>query len=170
MRDSNGPLEKDRLKDYEFRIVVSGTRGFDDEKVFDENVRKYLKDLGIAGDENKHRVCFIAGEVRAGAGIMIEAWCAEHGYAFIKFKPAWNDIDVEGAVVRDNGRGKQYNALAGYWCNEEMAEVANYLITFYDGVSSDTQDLMTRMTDKHNPCRVILVHVEKDKDNHGWKS
>jgi hypothetical protein len=169
MRDSNGSPDKDQLKNYEYRIVVSGSRGFDDEKVFDENLRKYLRDLGLAGNENKSRVCFISGDAKTGPDSMIQNWCEQNGYTYIRFATKWDEIDMEGAVVKERN-GRKYNVLAGFWCNEEMSEVANYLITFYDGVSSGTQDMITRMTDKHNPCRVILVQVEKDEvKHHGGK-
>lgn len=171
MRDPSGDLQKDRLKDFEYRIFVNSSRGFSDGKVFDENLRQYLTDLGVAGDDFKSKVCFVACDSYGGIWATLDAWCKKNGYEAIPFTPAWGDIDAEGSVIREKN-GRQYNILAGHWCNEEMAEVANYLITFYDGVSTDTRDIITRMTDNYNPCRVILVHIEKDeKDrNHGRKS
>lgn len=167
MRDSNGSAQKEQLKNFEYRIIVDGTSQFNDEKLFDENIRLYLKDLSLDKDTDKAKVCFLVGDATTGPDRMITRWCETHGYHYIQFVPDWGDVDVEGAVVRYRN-GVPYNAVARYWRSEEMAEVANYLITFYDGVSGGTQDLINRMTDRNHPCRVILVHIEKDEEtDHG---
>lgn len=171
MRVETQPDPKDRLKDFEYRIAVSGTRGFDDEKIFDEKLRKYVKDLGIGAEEDKPKIVFICGDAKSGSDAMLPGWCKKNGYECMPFETKWSEVDVEGAVVRTNNSGRSYNILAAYWCNEEMAEVANYLITFYDGVSTGTQDMITRMTERGNPSRVVLVHIDKDEvSNYGRES
>jgi hypothetical protein len=171
MRDQNGPLEKDCLKDFEWRIIVAGSRGFEDVVLFDEHIWSLLKDLSLDKEEDKKKVVFITGAAKSGADDLIIRWCKKNGYSWVEFHPRWDEIDVEGAVVRTRGDGKQYNLLAGFWRNEEMSEVGNYLITFYDGVSSGTRDMINRMQELEIPCRVVLVHIEKDEkeNNHGWK-
>jgi hypothetical protein len=88
----------------------------------------------------------------------------EQGYHWSEFIPDWDDIDVEGARVKTNRQGKQYNALAGIWCNDEMAQVSTHGISFYDGVSSDTQDMMENVAGRGSPCASYLVTIDRDED------
>lgn len=150
------PIPHDQLKNYLYRIIVAGTRGYEDYVFFSEYIFKYLSEMGY----KKEDVVFVSGAARTGADAMIIRWCKEHGYAWTEFHPDWDDVDVTPVKVKYRN-GKPYNALAGFIRNEEMAEIATNLLTFYDGVSSGTSDMIDRMTERFNLVRVVLIAVKK---------
>jgi hypothetical protein len=164
------PIEKERLSEFDYRIVVFGSRVFTDRVLFNQCMELYLRTQGFDQPEIQSRICFIFSEGRSGVSKLIADWCLEHGYHWCEFIPAWDDIDVEGARVRTNRQGKTYNALAGFWCNEEMAEVCTHGISFYDGVSSDTQDMMEYVAGHGSPCANYLVTIDQDEDQDAKES
>lgn len=167
MLDRSGSVAKDELKDFEEVIVVFGSRGFNDNKVFDHAIGKYLKDFDLDQETQKGKVVFVAGKTVNSVDALIVKWCQTNGYCWSVFEPNWDDIEVENAVVRYRN-GRAYNALAGFWCNIEMAEISTRGISFYDGVSSNTQDMITQLTERNIPCRVILVETDsKEVTNNG---
>lgn len=62
-------------------------------------------------------------------------------------KPAdWDNIKAKGAVIRyRKSDGKPYNAVAGHWRNEEMAQIANGALIVWDGKSTGSLDMLHRM-------------------------
>lgn len=52
-----------------------------------------------------------------------EKWGKDNGKKVTVFKAKWKEIEVEGAKVVEGKYGK-YNALAGFWRNQDMAEYA----------------------------------------------
>jgi hypothetical protein len=57
------------------------------------------------------------------------------------FAPKWDDIEAKGAVIKHR-RGRPYNALAGFWRNQEMAEYAEQAVIFPGG--RGTNDMFNR--------------------------
>lgn len=155
-----GRLSHDELKEFDYRIIVAGSRGWSDWSIFEPAIFKYLKDHDI----EKGQVCFVSGAARSGGDRLIIEWCEKHGYPWVEFHPRWDDIDAEGAVIRYKN-GRPYNVLAGFWRNAEMAEVANRLISFYDGVSTGTQDMIDAMLELNHPCRTIMIHIDKEEES-----
>lgn len=151
-------ITPDQLRSYKHRICVAGSRGFNDAVFFDKAITAHLKEL----DCKKEEVIFISGAAKTGADDLIIKWAKLNGYACAEYHPKWDVVDIEGAVVRTNRQGKQYNVLAGFWRNEEMAEVMTELITFYDGQSSGTKDMIDRAEEHQVPRKTILVNVERD--------
>ncbi len=100
---------------------------------------------------------------------LIYEWAKAHDYHWCEFYPQWDDIDTEGAIIKYRN-GRPYNSLAGYWCNEEIAEVCTHGISFYDGVSRGTQDMIDRVNDHGSPCDVYLFSIEPDEDENGQES
>lgn len=162
MRIEAQPSQHDALRKYPHRVVVAGSRGFDDYVLFSENVFSYLEERGISKEE----VCFISGAASSGADALIIRFCKEHGYAWTEHPADWGDISSISAIIRYTRKGKPYNLLAGMWRNAEMAEFGNALLTFYDGVSPGTRDMMKKMASAKHPCRCIVVStMEKENVN-----
>lgn len=161
-------VEKERLNEYTIRPVIFGVRDFDDVSLFDQCMRKSMKDFGFNKDELKASICFIVGAEQNGISKLASRWCVQHGYQHALFSPNWGDVDIEGAVVKYRNN-EPYNAVAGHWRDEEMAEVCTHGITFYDGVSSGTQDMMDRVIERGSPCAVYYVDTDSE-DDHAQKS
>lgn len=157
MRDRAEPVATSELKNYLHRVIVASSRGYVDYDHFSLTIFAYLKEFEL----DKKDVCFIIGDAPAGSDVLTDRFCREHDFKWAVFAPKWDDVEVEGAVVKYTHQGRAYNALARYWQNEEMAEVGTRLITFYDGVSSGTRDMMDRMIERLCACRVVLVTIEK---------
>lgn len=94
---------------------------------------------------------------------MIIRWCEENGWFYSLFPAAWDDVNAPGAVVRTNGRGKPYNVRAGFIRNGEMAEVGTHLLTFYDGVSNGTPDMIEHATQRKLSALTIIVDPDSRK-------
>jgi hypothetical protein len=157
-------IEHNKLRDIPHRYCVAGSRGFDDEKVFDSHIRRILKDHDLDTEEAKAKIVFITGNAPSGADKLIIDWCKANGYNWCEFDAPWDDVEAEGAVIKNNPRtGKPYNVLAGFWRNEEMAEAMTYLITFYDGVSPGTSDMIERAVEHQVPRENILVPVKEKR-------
>src|SRR5205814_2155971 len=99
----------------------------------------------------------------------------KHGLIFaekaglkVRKKPAkWGDIKAEGAVVRHNSRGA-YNALAGHWRNQEMADIADGALIVYDGRSTGSLDMLFRMIEGGKGENTFLypLRISADKLAH----
>jgi hypothetical protein len=144
---------KDVLKDYPHRIIVAGSRHWDDFEFFSASMFEYLKDRDIL----KGEVIFISGNAPTGADALIIQWCKVNDFPWVEYDAMWDDISSISAIIKYTKRGKAYNVLAGHWRNEEMSEVGNALVTFYDGASTGTKDMMKRMAGRKHPCRCFII-------------
>lgn len=163
-------VEKDRLSEFEYRIALFGSREFTDAALFAQCMKQYLFINGFDIESVKPNVCFMFSEGARGVATLAQAWCIEHGYHWCGFIPNWDDIEIEGARVKTNRQGRQYNALAARWSDTEMAEVSTHGISFYDGVSSDTQDMIDRVAGQGSPCANFLVTIDRDEDEDAKES
>lgn len=143
------------IRKFKHRVIVAGSRGFEDKVEFATGVKTYLESRGIERGE----VIFISGDANSGADALIIEWCVLNDYPFALFPADWDDVSSDDAVVRYTKRGKAYNLLAGMWRNGDMAEVSNALLTFYDGVSKGTKDMMKRMSSLKHHVRCILINT-----------
>lgn len=168
MHDPRRRTPKERLNEFRHRIVVFGTRGFDDAILFDHCLKKFLRDQHLDAEEVKAQIVFLTGMTPNTPEILAYAWAKKHDYSWSEFHPDWDEVEIEGAVVRYR-EGRPYNAIAGFWRDEEMAEVCTHGVSFYDGVSSGTQDMIDRVANQGNPCATYLVTTESDEDYHGEK-
>lgn len=116
----------------ELRIIVVGSREFNDYNMLSETLMKYLEDIDrtdIVNDTSQ--IKFISGTAR-GADVLGEQFAYTWGYDVIKFPADWDRL------------GKR----AGYVRNAEMAKYAiadgNYgvLIAFWDGKSKGTKHMI----------------------------
>jgi len=64
-------------------------------------------------------------------------WWADVNFIRVKPFPAlWDDLSVEGAVVRYTASGRPYNAMAGPQRNRRMAEYADAVVLFPGGTGT----------------------------------
>lgn len=116
----------------ELRIIVAGSRGFNDYNLLTDEIMSYLEymdDKNIV--ENPDQVKFISGTAR-GADVLGEQFAYNWGYEVVRFPADWDKL------------GKR----AGYVRNAEMAKYAvaddnfGVLIAFWDGKSKGTKHMI----------------------------
>lgn len=129
----------------ELRIIIAGSRDFNDYKLLKTSIRDILKNASLK-DINKIKI--ISGTAR-GADQLGERFAKQFKLEVIKFPADWDSF------------GKS----AGYIRNEEMAKYSvkngNYgmLVAFWDGESRGTKH-MINLAKKHG----LEVHVIKFKE------
>lgn len=116
----------------ELRIIIAGSRTFNDYKLLQDKIMELLTDMDDTDIiENPSQVKFISGTAR-GADVLGEQFAYTWGYEVLRFPADWD------------GLGKR----AGYVRNAEMAKYAiadgNYgvLIAFWDGKSKGTKHMI----------------------------
>lgn len=164
MHHQQQPADHAELKNYDYRIIVAGTRGYNDYDFFSTIISGHVSTLP------KEKVIFVSGKAKTGADDLIIRWCKEHGYPWVEFEPDWDDITVPGAVIRTNNFGKEFNVIAGYTRNTAMSEVGTELITFWDGKSDGTIHMRRVAKARHLTIMDILIEVPKKESKYGGKS
>lgn len=116
----------------ELRIIVAGSRDFNDYQLLSDKIMGYLTDIEDTDKfKNLSQIKFISGTAR-GADVLGEQFAYTWGYDVVKFPANWD------------GLGNR----AGYVRNAEMAKYAiadgNYgvLIAFWDGKSKGTKHMI----------------------------
>ena len=126
----------------ELRIIIAGSRDFNDYKLLKTSIRDILKNISL---EDINKIKIISGTAR-GADQLGERFAKQFKLEVIKFPADWNSF------------GKR----AGYIRNEEMAKYSvtdnNYgmLVAFWDGKSRGTKHMID-LAKKHG----LEVHVIK---------
>lgn len=114
----------------ELRIIVAGSRGFNDYQILSDTLMDYLEEMDDKDVvDNPSQVKFISGTCR-GADVLGEQFAYTYEYEVIRFPAAW-DI---------------YGKSAGYRRNAEMAKYASeaygVLFAFWDGRSRGTKHMI----------------------------
>lgn len=129
----------------ELRIIIAGSREFNDYKLLKTSIRDILKNISL---ESINKIKIISGTAR-GADQLGERFAKQFNLQVVKFPAKW-DI---------------FGKRAGYIRNEEMAKYSvkdgNYgmLVAFWDGKSRGTKHMID-LSKKHG----LEVHVIKFKE------
>ena len=116
-----------------FKVIIAGSRGFSNYKLLREQCNKFLREKRKANN-------IISGSGHArGADALGEKYAQDEGFALEIYPAQWKKL------------GKQ----AGYRRNEQMAEVADALIAFWDGSSKGTKHMIDIMNEKNLLVRVV---------------
>ena len=102
------------------RIVVAGCRDYDNYK----EAKIYI-DFCIRRIKDEYELVFVSGDCR-GADKLGERYALENGYEVEYYPAEW----------------EKYGKSAGPKRNEKMAEVADYVICFWDGKSRGTGSMI----------------------------
>ena len=130
----------------ELRIIIAGSRDFNDYKLLKTSIRDILKDTSLDGIS---KIKIISGTAR-GADQLGERCAKQFKLEVIKFPADWD----------------RFGKRAGYIRNEKMAKYSvednNYgmLVAFWDGESRGTKH-MINLAKKHG----LEVHVVRFKEN-----
>jgi hypothetical protein len=101
-----------------FRVIVAGTRTFNDYDLLKSKLDKYLANI-------KDEIVIISGKAR-GADTLGERYAKEKGYKIMEFPAQW----------------EKYGRSAGYRRNVEMAKNADALVAFWDQKSKGTMHMI----------------------------
>ena len=119
----------------EYRLVIAGSRDFDDYVLLSKAVDKHL---GDKGDDAK--IIIISGTA-PGADQLGERYAKEKGYKLECYPADWG----------------HYGKAAGPVRNMNMANVADGVIVFWDGESSGTKNMIETAKAKNIPCTVVEI-------------
>jgi hypothetical protein len=120
-----------------FKVIIAGSRGFSNYKLLREQCNKYLREK-----KKTSNIIIVSGHAR-GADTLGEKYAQDEGFDLEIYPAQWKKL------------GKQ----AGYRRNEQMAEVADALIAFWDGESKGTKHMIDIMNAKS--LQVKVVEYEK---------
>ena len=116
-----------------FRLVIAGSRGFEDYSTLSDAVDDFLKQLAP-----KRPVTIVSGTAR-GADRLGEQYARQKGYALEEYPANWHYFGKAAAVKR----------------NAQMAEIADAAIVFWDGQSAGAKNMIECAEAREIPCQVI---------------
>lgn len=140
------PQEKQSLdpRDYKVVCVVFGTRYWNDRKYFHAKVCEFIE------DQEGEPILFISGAAPSGADNLIIQWCDKFRYPCLKMPADWTN---------ELGRLNFNPKAAGFIRNEEMSQVANNGLCFWDYVSTGTADMLARLESKKIQPRLYRIQT-----------
>jgi len=113
------------------KVIIAGSRNFNDYPLLKKKCDIFLS--------NQNNIEIVSGTAR-GADLLGERYAIENNYPIKFFVPEW---DLLGKA-------------AGFIRNRQMAEYADALIAFWDGVSVGTQNMIDIAKELKLKVRVIL--------------
>ena len=116
-----------------FKVIIAGSRGFSNYKLLKEKCNEYLREK-----RKKYNIIIISGGA-CGADTLGEKYAQDEGFSLEVFPANWN----------------KFGKSAGFRRNEQMAEVADALIAFWDGKSHGTKHMIEIMENKKLLVRVV---------------
>lgn len=116
-----------------FKVIIAGSRGFSNYKLLREKCNEYLREK-----RKEYNIIIISGGAR-GADTLGEKYAQDEGFSLEVFPANWN----------------KFGKSAGFRRNEQMAEVADALIAFWDGKSHGTKHMIEIMENKKLLVRVV---------------
>lgn len=116
---SNQKAEERTIK--VFRVIIAGTRLLNDYSLLKETADRLLADKITAG----YSIVIVSGGC-AGADLLGERYAKENGYSIDRYPAEW----------------KEYGKKAGIMRNAVMADNADALIAYWDGISRGTKNMI----------------------------
>ena len=107
-----------------FKVIIAGTRYFEDYKLLKSYADKKLSNI-------QEPIEIVSGGAR-GADALGEQYAKEKGYKLTVFPAEWD----------------KYGKSAGYKRNKQMAEYADALLAYWDGASRGTK-MMIDLAHEH---------------------
>ena len=120
------------------RIIVAGSRSFQDYGSLKELLDSILDDLGV------NNVEIVSGGAN-GADKLGERYASERGLRLIRFKADWNKYGRSAGMIRNK-------EMLDYACQERPLVVA-----FWDGESHGTANMIQRAERRGVAVRIRLI-------------
>ena len=109
------------MKNRQFKVIIAGTRFFNDYSLLKETADRLLADKITAG----YGIVIVSGGC-AGADVLGERYAKENGYSIDRYPAEW----------------QKYGRKAGIMRNAVMADNADALIAYWDGISRGTKNMI----------------------------
>jgi hypothetical protein len=138
------------------KLIIAGSRSI---KSY-STVRAAILESGL-WERHKRAIEVVSGKAK-GVDTLGEIFASKADLKLHEKPADWDDIDVPGAVIRYNWEGKPYNALAGHWRNEEMAQFADEALIVWDGKSTGSLDMLHRMIALEKPVYLFPLRIGTD--------
>lgn len=138
------------------KLIIAGSRSITDYAT----VRAAILGSGL-WEAHKRAIVVVSGKAK-GVDTLGEEFASKAGCKVLDKPADWDNIKAQGAVVKIRRDGKKYNALAGHWRNEEMAEIADELLLVWDGKSTGSLDMLHRMLEKGKPVHLYALRIGTD--------
>jgi predicted Rossmann fold nucleotide-binding protein DprA/Smf involved in DNA uptake len=116
-----------------FFVIIAGSRDFNDYELLKTKCNQYLEEK-----RKTYEIVIVSGHAR-GADKFGEQYAAEEGFQLEIYKADWD----------------KYGKRAGYRRNEQMAEVGDAVIAFWDGESKGTKHMIDIMKEENKLVRVV---------------
>lgn len=127
-------IEGNPDNDYYTKIIIAGCRDFNNYESAKKCLDMYLPTLHLNNIE------IVSGGAK-GADALGERYAIENGYKLTRFTADWDRFGKAAGPIR----------------NEQMAIYANYLIVFWDEISSGTGDMVNRAKRREIPTKKFLL-------------
>lgn len=121
-----------------FKVIVAGSRNFNDYELLKSKMLHYLKDFDLSEVE------IVSGAAR-GADQLGERFAHEFGCKLKQFPADWNT----------------YGRKAGYLRNVDMAKYADACVCFWDGKSRGTKHMIDIAKKEGLKLRVVRYDLIK---------
>ena len=116
-----------------FKVIIAGSRGFSNYKLLKETCNNVLREK-----KKTHNIVIISGGAK-GADKAGEQYAQDCDYDLEIYPADW----------------KKFGKSAGFRRNEQMAEVADGLIAFWDGKSNGTKHMIDIANEKGIKIKVV---------------
>lgn len=117
-----------------FKVIVAGSRNFQDDEFLTERLDHLLSNKVAAGVP----IEIVSGTAK-GADTLGEEYAALRGHQVKRMPADWD----------------RYGRSAGYRRNEEMAIYADACVVFWDGESRGTKHMIDLCAKHKIPCKVL---------------
>ena len=125
-----------------FKVVIAGSRGFSNYRLLHDVCNRLLRDK-----RKEYNIVIVSGHAR-GADECGERYASDEKFDLEIYPANW----------------KKYGKSAGFRRNEEMANVADGLIAFWDGKSHGTKHMIDICNEKGIEVRVINYLGDETSD------
>ena len=119
------------------RVVVAGCRNY-----FNYEQARAFLDICIKNIRKENTLIFVSGGAR-GADALGERYAKENGFKVERYPAHW----------------EKYGKSAGPKRNEKMAQIADYIICFWDGISPGTKSMIQFAKEYNKPIRIKIIEV-----------
>lgn len=116
-----------------FKVIIAGSRGFSNYRLLREKCNRFLREK-----RKECNIIIVSGGAR-GADALGEKYAKDEGFSLEIYPAQW----------------KKFGKAAGFRRNEQMAEVADALIAFWDGKSHGTKHMIDIMNEKNLLVKVV---------------
>ncbi len=115
------------------KVVIAGSRGFSNYSLLKESCNKFLRDK-----RELYNIIIVSGNAK-GADLLGEKYAEDEGFDLEIYPADW----------------KKFGKSAGFRRNEQMAEIADALIAFWNGESHGTKHMIDICNKKGIDVNVI---------------